>query len=84
MPSSKVSTIIALTQHVVGSGRTEGSLVHVSQNFLTETWASCLDRRGLHNRTGSQGKGPDGEKTGISLSLSRPAPALELTPGQVS
>ena len=40
--------------------------------------------RGLHNRTGSQGEGPGGEKSRICLNLSRPAPALELTPGQVS
>lgn len=45
-PRSDVSTITVLTQHVVGAGSTEDSLVHVSQNFLTEPWASCLGRRG--------------------------------------
>lgn len=37
---------MALTQNVVGSGRTEYSLVHVSQNFLAEPQASRLGRRG--------------------------------------
>lgn len=46
MPSFKVNTVTALTQHVVGAGRSEGSLVYMSQNFLTEPRVSYLDKRG--------------------------------------
>lgn len=59
---------MALSQHMFGSGRTKYFLFTPArifmQNHRLHAWAEEA-KKGLHNRTGGQGKGPSGEETSL-------------------